>query len=218
MSARPSDANDRQATITRLVARRVVDSELAALLWLLLGAGIGLVVSGRPASGRDALAAALEQLVGQAAKNNGGSGRAAWLLEAESLEAVFDQLTAPEIGLQPDQLRLLGLVVIVRDVAGLGSRVIAAHYVRPPERDAGGHVQRRPPAVLAALDEHAGRLDHFAWGVLPELAERSGLSNVDFDRRLAARRELIDRLVGAGELSAAQLSGAVSALAEGERH
>jgi hypothetical protein len=218
MSARPSDAGDGKATITRLVAQRVVDSELAALLWLMLDAGISLVVSGRPGSGRDALAAALEQLVGQSARTNGGSGRAAWLLEAESLEAVFDQLAGPEIALQADQLRLLGLVVIVRDVAGLGGRVVAAHYVRPPERDAGGHVQRRPPAILAALDERAGRLDHFAWGVLPELAERSGLSNVDFDRRLAARRELIDRLVGAGELSAAQLRAAVSAMAEGERH
>lgn len=218
MNASPSDRPDiAQSTITRLVAQRVLDSELAALLWLLLGAGIGLVVSGRPGSGREALAGALEQLVGQDATTNGG-GRVAWLLEAESLEAVFDHLASPQIGLQADQLRLLGLVVVLRDVASRGSRVVAAHYVRPPERDAGGHVQRRPPAVLAAFDEREDGFDHFAWGVLPELAERSGLSNVDFDRRLAARRELIDRLVGTGALSAAELRAAVSALAEGERH
>jgi hypothetical protein len=72
---------------------------------------------------------------------------------------------------------------------GCGPRVLAAHYVRPVARDQHGHVQRLPPAVLATWNMAADSFDHFAWGVLPELAERIGLRPVELEReqaRLAA--------------------------------
>jgi hypothetical protein len=74
-------------------------------------------------------------------------------------------------------------------------RVVAAHYVRPLARDAHGHQQRLPPAVLATWDERLGRFEHFAWGVLPEIAARLGRRAGDLERDLHHRRDDLAGLV-----------------------
>jgi hypothetical protein len=65
--------------------------------------------------------------------------------------------------------------------------VAAAHYLRPLAVDPGGHVQREPPAVLATWSGAAGRWDHFAWGLIPELAGRLAVRPIDFEREQARR-------------------------------
>ena len=97
-------------------------------------------------------------------------------IHADRLEDVHDQLRRFPVGLTDDELTYLGLVLIVRATRRADGRVqrqvVAAHYARPVGRDEHGHVQRLPPAVLAVRDEPSGRLEHFAWGVMPELAAR----------------------------------------------
>ena len=85
-----------------------------------------------------------------------------------------------------DDTRDLGVVLIVRD-----GKLGVAHYVRPVERDAAGHLQRRPPAVLAARDSQSGVLDHFYWAYTDELATRAGISRHELeDERDARARQL----------------------------
>ncbi len=98
---------------------------------------------------------------------------------AAALESVLSRLGAS--GELPDEARDLGLVLIVRD-----ARVAIAHYVRPVERDAAGHLQRRPPVVLSARDER-GELDHFFWAVTDELATRAGMTREDLEDESASR-------------------------------
>jgi hypothetical protein len=149
-----------------LIAEGVLDPELAGLLAVLGQHGVPIVVASR----EPVLAGRLSVSI------IGVSGT----LAADSLEEVVRLAGgSAELGL-PDELRDLGVVVVGRVVEGR-ERVVAAHYVRPLERDAGGHVQRRGPAVLAALDEQTGEWEHFAWGVAAELAERAGLSLADFE-------------------------------------
>jgi hypothetical protein len=105
-------------------------------------------------------------------------------MSANGLEGVFDRLGDAAIGTDEDERSRVGLVLALEESAA-GPRVVAAHYVRPLARDAHGHVQRLPPAVLATWDPEADRWDHFAWGVLPELADRTGRRPVDFEREQA---------------------------------
>ncbi len=77
-------------------------------------------------------------------------------------------------------------------------RVVAAHYERPVGRDEHGHVQRLPPAVVAARDDDSDALEHFAWGVMPELAIRVGQKAGDLELDLAERAQLLRALVAAG--------------------
>ncbi len=111
-----------------------------------------------------------------------GAGLAATARDA-SLADLFAHLSRSDIGLSDDELTLLGTVLVL-DVDG---RVAAAHYVRPLTRDAGGHVQRLGPAVLASRDQASGALEHFAWGIVPELADRLGRAPAAFEPELARR-------------------------------
>jgi hypothetical protein len=121
-------------------------------------------------------------------------------IHADRLEEVHDALRSPAVGLTDDELSYLGLVLVVRagrDPAGrIRRRVVAAHYARPVGRDEHGHTQRLLPAVLAARDEAADRLEHFAWGVMPELAirlgRRAGDLEAEVDRRAAILRGLVE--------------------------
>lgn len=130
-------------------------------------------------------------------------------IHADSLEEVFDSLHRPPVALTDDELTRLGLVLILRafapppgDVeAGPVRRVVAAHYVRPLARDAHGHVQRLGPAVLATWDPDDDRFEHFGWGVVPELADRTGRSSGDFERELERRRDYLAGLAAAGVTS-----------------
>ncbi|MDP8905082.1 MAG: hypothetical protein M3N29_07180, partial [Chloroflexota bacterium] len=156
----------------------VLDVELAALLWLLADRGVPLVVASRSRAAGAELRSAL-------------TGSEGGLLIADSLEEVL-RLSGAASGTVPDELREMGVVVVLRELPDAGLRVAAAHYIRRLERDAGGHVQRRPPAVLAARDERDGRLEHFAWGVTTELAEHAGLPLVEFQRQLDERAALLE--------------------------
>ncbi len=159
--------------VAALVTGGFLDADLAALLATLVQRGVPLVVAGRDVADDDRVSAAF-------------GGTRGGVLVADSLEEVVRLAGGRGAGEVPDELRDVGLVVIVRRLAQR-ARVVAAHYVRPLERDAGGHVQRRGPAVLATFDEATGEWSHFAWAVTGELAERAGT-----DR--AALEDEVDRL------------------------
>ncbi|MFV2065025.1 MAG: hypothetical protein ACC726_16165 [Chloroflexota bacterium] len=157
------------STLAQLVQDRTLDAELAALLWLLADGGTPLVVSGRASlEDRSAIAGAIlsaspsrawtlldadhealttEQL---SATMRGGVGLGL-TLDARDLRTVMSRLEGQPGGLPADAVRRLG-VVLVAERADAGLRSPAVHYLRQAERDAQGHVQRRPPAVLATWD------------------------------------------------------------------
>ena len=134
-----------------------------------------------------------------------GYGLAA-TIHADSLEEVFDALHRPPVALTDDELSRIGVVVVVRALtpppgdtnSGPMRRVAAAHYVRPVARDQHGHVQRLGPAVLATWDPNEDEFEHFAWGVIPELAERTGRRAGDFEAELERRRDYLAGLASAG--------------------
>jgi hypothetical protein len=103
------------------------------------------------------------------------------VVTADSLESVLRLAGAP-FGALPDAARDLG-VVVVHD----GVRVVGAHYMRPVERDAAGHLQRRPPATLGAWNERSGRFDHFGWAIHDELATRAGMTLDEFEDERSRR-------------------------------
>jgi hypothetical protein len=109
-------------------------------------------------------------------------------------------------GLSEDEASFLGTVLVLGPVAdrpvadrpvaepgaampGRDQRVVAAHYLRPVARDAGGHVQRLGPAVLATWDAEHGAYDHFEWGIYPELAARTGRRAGDLEAAHRGRAE-----------------------------
>ena len=138
-------------------------------------------------------------------------------IHADSLEEVLDALHRPPVALTDDELSRLGVVLILRAYApppgdvnsGPLRRVVAAHYVRPVFRDGHGHVQRLGPAVLATWDEERDRFEHFAWGVLPELAERTGQRAGDFEADLLRREEYLAGLGAAGVTDVAAVRTAI---------
>lgn len=131
-------------------------------------------------------------------------------LRADSLEDVFSRLEAEPVALSPDEIRRLGVVLVLR-ASGGRLRVVAAHYLRPLERDGHGHLQRRPPAILATWDPARDRFEHFAWGVSSELALRAGYDAPDLDGRHATRAAFLHRLVHAGTLDQAAVRRALRA-------
>ncbi len=239
-----------------LVGARVVDAELAALLWLLLDARTPMVVVGAPGPGRDALLDGLEGCLAPDARTvtvtagddfdwlpeavelgwrrerassgaPAGTGRrlspadgvlvARGLAGADGiggarvrivvralalgygllatmtgggLDDAFDALHDPAVGTDPDERSRLGVVLALGD-GEASARVTAAHYVRPVALDTHGHVQRPAPAVLATWNPGTGRWDHFAWGVLPDLAGRLGISPIELEREQARRSGLL---------------------------
>jgi hypothetical protein len=110
------------------------------------------------------------------------------IAEGERLEDVLGGLAAPPVAALDDELSRLGLVLILGTGEG-GVRVVAAHYLRPVARDAQGHVRRLPPAVIAVWDARAGRFEHFAWGILDELAGRLGVTPILLEREQARRMQ-----------------------------
>ncbi|MDQ3938305.1 MAG: hypothetical protein M3253_06445, partial [Chloroflexota bacterium] len=88
----------------------------------------------------------------------------------------------------------------------------------PVERDAAGHLQRRPPAVLAAWDERHDRLDHYAWGVTGELAERMAMTLGDFERDQRERQGVLAQLATGGVVEPDALHRALRDFAHPERH
>ncbi|MEO8437726.1 MAG: hypothetical protein ABI562_04645 [Chloroflexota bacterium] len=126
-----------------------------------------------------------------------GYGLAA-TIHAEALDEVFDELRRPPVRLTDDELSHLGTALILRHLDDGRRRVVAAHYVRPIARDTHGHLQRLGPAVLATWDAATDTFEHFAWGVTPELARRTGRHAGDFEIEADRRRTYLDDLVAAG--------------------
>jgi hypothetical protein len=131
-------------------------------------------------------------------------------LHAESLREVMAELEAPPVSLGEDEIRRLGVVLVLRAFGRPPiRRIVAAHYLRPLERDGQGHLQRRPPAVLATWDQETDALDHFSWGLGPELAPRIGMTQADFERAQAARARLLSELVASGKFEPDQVRSAI---------
>ena len=195
---------DRRLSPTLLISSGALDAELAALLWVLVEAGVPLVAAARETTHGEALRSAIGLLAAERGAVDDGA-IAGGTVRAASLEDVL-RLTggageAPDVG---DEARDLGVVCVIRDATPAGQPragfvVSTAHYVRPVERDAAGHLQRRPPAILTAWDERARRFDHFFWAITDELATRSAMGPDDFDdthrRRTALLRDLVDAQV-----------------------
>jgi hypothetical protein len=127
-------------------------------------------------------------------------------MHADSLEEVLGALADPPVSLGTDELRRLGTVLVLRD-----GRVVAAHYLRPLERDGAGHLQRRPPAVLATLNSARDAYEHFAWGLIPELAVRVGRSQPAFEREQDARAAFLSALASRGGLDDGDVRAALAA-------
>lgn len=136
-------------------------------------------------------------------------------LHADRLEEVHDLLRARAVGLTDEELTYLGLILIVRAGRGpdghIRRRIVAAHYARQVGRDEHGHTQRLPPAVLAARDEASDRLDHFAWGVMPELAIRLGRKAGDLERDQAERAAMLAGLAAEGAIDLDTVRAAIAA-------
>jgi len=136
-------------------------------------------------------------------------------IHADRLEDVHDLLREGPVGLNDDELTYLGLVLIVRADRGprglVRRRVVAAHYARPVGRDEHGHTQRLPPAVLASRSAPDAELDHFEWGVMPELAIRLGRKAGDLEREQAERARLLTELAANGVLDADSVRQAIRA-------
>lgn len=134
-------------------------------------------------------------------------------VHADRLEDVHEILREPLVGLNDDELSYLGLVLIVRADRGPGGRprrrVVAAHYARPVGRDEHGHTQRLPPAVIASRSTPDAELDHFEWGVMPELAIRLGRKAGDLEREQAERARLLAGLVDAGTIDVDSVRAAI---------
>jgi hypothetical protein len=179
-----------------LVRDGVLDAELAGLLAVLVDRGLPLVVAGPGAPARTLLATLRDgetvtladpgdpdpRTTARALLHRAGEGLPTIaVIDAASLEGLYARLRAAPIGLTDDDLTGLGIVVVL----GEGDRVAAAHWVRPLARDVHGHLQRLGPAVLAARDSRTGQLEHYAWGVIPELAIRLGTTAVELESAIA---------------------------------
>jgi hypothetical protein len=149
-------------------------------------------------------------------------------IHADRLEEVHAALAGPAVRATEDELASLGVVLVLR-VTGWGEdgpvrRVVAAHYERPVARDVHGHVQRPGPAVLAAWDERSRALEHYGWGIAPELAARVGRRAGDFELEQAARAAYLRGLAEAGLAAVEDVRSAirsyrgVAAGGSGHRH
>lgn len=197
-----------------LVRSGVLDAELGGLLSVLVEGGLPILVAGGAPSGREAVLRTLESLrrddadaaavVELAAPGDPGARATARrfvaaaaeglpvsaTIAAVDLEGVFARLEAPPIRGTRDELSHIGLVLVLGDEPAqppAPSRIVAAHWVRPLARDAHGHVQRLGPAVLATWEPRTNAWEHFAWGVMPELAIRLGRRAGDLEREVADR-------------------------------
>ncbi len=213
-------------TVLILLRRGVIDPPLAALAWLLSEGGLPMVVTG-PAGleDRTGLAAALVSidpdrawLVIDADREAPTLSRLSSLLQggaglgicvaAAGVPDVLERLHDGPARLPYDAVRRLGVIVTLQATTQ-GPRCAVVHYLRPAERDAQGHVQRRPPAILASWDAAADRYDDYAWGILHELAERVGLDPARLEDRQRGRAAFLAAVARLDHISAADWQGHV---------
>ncbi len=150
---------------------------------------------------------------------------------APDIEGVLDRLRGLTVAAPDDEIVRLGAVLVLGrpaegsapelpDAGGVAGpaplpvptriRVVAAHYLRPPAIGPLGRVERRAPAVVATYDERRGAWDHFAWGIVPEIADRVGVRSGDLEAAVTVRRETIDALVAHGLRGAAPFRAAAN--------
>jgi hypothetical protein len=195
-------------SVLPLLRDGVLDPGLVALTWLLVEGGLPLLVTGPAGAGaRTELAGALlsidpdrawlvvdadtdpPTLPRLSALLQGGTALGISVAGAD-LSGALERLHASPGQLPYDAIRRLGIVVTAAQTSrGVRCRVV--HYLRPTERDAQGHVQRRQPAILASWDEAADRYDDYAWAITPELAERIGRTQAELEDRRRERAELL---------------------------
>ena len=196
----------RHPHVVDLLREGALDPGLAALLWLLVEDRVPLVVTGpAPADQRRAFARAvlsldpdLDWVVLDAEGGALSTERLAALLrgeaafgvdvEAHDLKELLERLETA--GLPRDGVRRLGVVAVL-DQSDAGLRCTSVHYLRPSERDGQGHVQRRPPAVLAAWDPETDAFEDYAWGITPELATRVDRAQADLEERQLSRARFL---------------------------
>lgn len=218
-------------SLVQLIRGGVLDADLAALIWVLVEAGVPIVVAAPPqrmAAGEQLLGGILASLgiapdparpldAADARALLSGRRRGA-VVAGGSLEDVRRALAGPGLLLTEEELSFLGCVLVL---AGEGSgplRIAAAHYVRPLARDVHGHTQMLGPAVLATWDGPAGRWEHFEWGVLPEIAARLGRRTGDLDADLHHRRDDLAGLAAAEVTSVAEVRRLIAGYRAGYGH
>ena len=194
----------------------------------------GILASLRPDIGLAGLDAAdvAAPLAARTARELVHANRLGGVARAGSLQELRDDLGAsPPAGLTEDELSFLGSVLVLgedeaspidaADPAMAPSRpvrVVAAHYVRPLHRDEHGHAQLLGPAVLATWDPRAAAFEHFAWGVLPEIAARLGRKAGDLEADLHHRRDDLGGLAAAGVASLEEVGRLVAGYRVGYGH
>jgi hypothetical protein len=186
---------------TQLIADGAIDAQLCALLWMLVERGVPFVAAARDVAAAEKLRSALGVLAVEAAATDDGAIPGGTVL-GDSLEDVLRLSGSASYGQEiGDEARDLGVVCILKQrTVGPGFLVTSAHYVRPIERDAAGHLQRRPPALLTAWDAGVQRFDHFFWAITDELATRVDLDAYEFEVSHRRRTQLLDDLCAAGVL------------------
>jgi hypothetical protein len=211
----------RPLSVLALLRTGVLDPGLAGLAWLLVEGGVPIAVIGSAGSAeRSAMAGALlsidptrafmvldadvevPTLERLSALLRGGAG-VGITLAATDLTAAMERLRGEAGGLPDDAIRRLGTVFAL-DGTSRGPRCSIVHYLRPTERDGQGHVQRRPPAILAAWDEATGSYEDYAWAVTPELADRVDRSQADFEERLRDRAAMLAATSRSAHISASE--------------
>ena len=194
----------------------------------------GIIASLRPDIGLDGLdrLAITEPLTSRSGRAIVHGERPGGLVIADSLQAVRDDLgSTPPLGLTDDELSFLGCVLVLGEdaappvdaadpmmAAHRATHVIAAHYVRPLHRDEHGHPQQLGPAVLATWEPARSVFEHFAWGVLPEIAARLGRKAGDLEADLHHRRDDIGGLATAGVTSLAEVGRLIAGYRVGYGH
>jgi len=194
------------ASITGWIRAGTLDPELAALISVMVEHGLPLVVAA-PGLTRmgDWIGSDVREALGLTLLTSGLPPQprtrtpAPVCVEAGSLEAVLARMPLLSLDLADDAGARVAIVVILAPDAVAGAwRIGAAHLLRPPLRDGHGHLQRQGPAVLATWDSDQQRFEHFAWGVMAELAalidERAG----DLEATLGGRTDLLAGLVAHG--------------------
>ena len=194
----------------------------------------GILASLRPDVGLRGLDATdmATPLAARSARELVHAGRPGGIALAGSLQELRDDLGAsPPAGLTEDELSFLGCVLILGEDAvppvqaadpamapARPIRVVAAHYVRPLHRDDHGHAQLLGPAVLATWDAGSQAFEHFAWGVLPEIAARLGRRAGDLEADLHHRRDDLGGLAAAGVTSIEEVGRLVAGYRVGYGH
>ncbi|MEO8462731.1 MAG: hypothetical protein ABI555_05935 [Chloroflexota bacterium] len=194
----------------------------------------GLLASLRPdlgLAGIDALELA-EPLAARSARAIVHGDRPGGLARADSLQALYDDLgSGPPLGLTDDELSFLGCVLVLgldddppveaadpAMVAVRALRVVVAHYIRPLHRDEHGHAQLLGPAVLATWDQARQGFEHFAWGVLPEIAARLERRTGDLEADLHHRQDDLRGLAAAGVVSLSEVGRLIAGYRVGYGH